>query len=189
MLNDCAAIVEKLSMSIDLNITAGIISFIHSFIHLFSLPSRSVACGEHYVLVLLLLSFYFLCRLFQLVSLVLSSSAFYSMVRIALCSWWILSCALSFVVGLVVCRCLVFPFRCLWSFSFSAVWIFGIPISSVPLFLFPCRIHSMRSIICRSGVGSGLIRSGLFAVVRFLRPYLVVELWPCLDPFSFGDAS
>ena len=116
--------------------------------------------------------FYFLCRLIQLASLVLSSSAFYSMVRTSLCSWWILPCALSFVIDLVVSRCLVFPFRCPWSFSFSAVWIFDIPINSVPLFLFPCRIHSMGSFVCRSGVDSGLIRSGLFAVVRFLRPYL-----------------
>src|SRR5271167_4490728 len=53
-------------------------SFIHSFIYS-HYPRVQLPAASHYVL-LLLSVFYFLCRVFQLASLVLSSSAFYSMV-------------------------------------------------------------------------------------------------------------
>jgi hypothetical protein len=49
-------------------------------------PRVQLPAASHFVLILLLLSmFYFLYRLFQLISLVLSLSAFYSMIRISLC--------------------------------------------------------------------------------------------------------
>ena len=58
--------------------------FIHSFIYS-HYPRVQLPAASHYVL-LLLSVFYFLCRIFQLASLVLSSSAFYSMVQTSLCS-------------------------------------------------------------------------------------------------------
>src|SRR5271167_3190871 len=58
--------------------------YYHSFIHS-HYPRVQLPAASHYVL-LLLSVFYFLCRVFQLASLVLSSSAFYSMVRTSLCS-------------------------------------------------------------------------------------------------------
>ena len=94
------------------------------------------------------------------------------------------------IVYFIICgwRCLVSPFRCLLSFSFSALCIFDIPIDNVPRFLSQCQIHNIESFVCRSDVSSRLIRSGLFAFVQFLWPYLSLicrcrALVPSLVPF------